>query len=60
VVRNRLDRFHLAGDVVDRLPHLKNALYVKQALRDDLVEHDAYIRAHGIDMPMVRDWQWPG
>ncbi len=60
VVRNRLDRFHLAADVVDRVPHVKNALYIKQLLRDHLIEHGAYIRAHGIDMPMIRDWQWPG
>jgi xylulose-5-phosphate/fructose-6-phosphate phosphoketolase len=60
VVRNRLDRFHLAADVVDRVPHVKNALYIKQLLRDHLIEHDTYIRAHGTDMPTIRDWQWPG
>lgn len=60
VVRNRLDRFHLAADVVDRVPHVKNALYIKQLLRDHLIEHGVYIQAHGTDMPMIRDWQWPG
>ncbi len=60
VVRNRLDRFHLAEDVVNQLPRLKNALYLKQSLRDHLVEHDAYIRSHGVDMPLVTDWAWPG
>ncbi len=59
VVRNQLDRFHLAEDVVKRVPNLPNAIYVTQALRDHLVEHHAYVRAHGIDMPMIRDWTWP-
>jgi xylulose-5-phosphate/fructose-6-phosphate phosphoketolase len=59
VVRNRLDRFHLVADVVDRVPGLRNrAAYVKQAMRDKLIEHGQYIVAHGNDMPEVRDWRW--
>ncbi len=60
VVINRLDRFHLMADVVDRVPGLESiAAYAKQAIRDKLVEHKHYIHAHGIDMPEIRDWQWP-
>jgi xylulose-5-phosphate/fructose-6-phosphate phosphoketolase len=59
VVRNDLDRFHLAADVIDRLPQLGYlAAYTKQALRDKLIEHRAYIREHGEDMPEVKDWRW--
>jgi xylulose-5-phosphate/fructose-6-phosphate phosphoketolase len=61
VVRNRLDRFHLMLDVIDRVPEAgANATYVRQAIRDHLVEHKAYIVAHGEDMPMIKDWTWKG
>jgi len=60
VVLNDLDRFHLASDAIDRLPKLGDrAAYAKQALRDKLIEHKAYIRQHGEDMPEVREWRWP-
>jgi xylulose-5-phosphate/fructose-6-phosphate phosphoketolase len=60
-VLNDIDRFHLVEDVVDRLPAFgARAAYVKQAMRDALLEHRAYIRAHGEDMPSVREWRWAG
>ncbi len=59
VVLNDLDRFHLATDVIDRLPQLGYlAAYAKQALRDKLIEHKTYIRQRGEDMPEVREWRW--
>ena len=59
VVLNDLDRFHLVADVIDRVPGLgTRAAYVKQALRDKLIDHKAYIRKYGQDMPEIRNWQW--
>ena len=59
-VLNDLDRFHLAGDVVGRVPRLQRVgAHFKQWLRNRLVEHKQYIRDHGEDMPEIRDWKWP-
>ncbi len=59
-VRNDLDRFHLVTDVVDRVPALGyRAAHLRQRMRDKRIEHRLYIRAHGEDMPEIREWQWP-
>jgi xylulose-5-phosphate/fructose-6-phosphate phosphoketolase len=60
-VLNRLDRFDLAIDVINRVPRLRDVgAHLKQRLRDKLVEHKQYIRRHGDDMPEVRGWKWGG
>ena len=60
VVRNDMDRFHLAADVIDRVPNLDHiAAYADQAIRDKLIEHKSYITKYGEDLPEIRDWKWP-
>jgi xylulose-5-phosphate/fructose-6-phosphate phosphoketolase len=59
-VMNRLDRFDLVIDVIDRVPQLShNAAYVRQDMRDNLIRHWNYTLEHGEDMPEIRDWAWP-
>jgi xylulose-5-phosphate/fructose-6-phosphate phosphoketolase len=58
-VMNDLDRFHLVGDVIDRVPNLgARAAYAKQAIRDKLLEHKEYIARRGDDMPEITNWAW--
>jgi xylulose-5-phosphate/fructose-6-phosphate phosphoketolase len=58
-VLNGLDRFHLVGDVIDRVPKLgARAAYFKQAIRNKLLEHKEYISKHGDDMPDIAGWHW--
>lgn len=59
VVLNNLDRFHLAMDVIDRVPRLRGrAVGVRQELADMRVRHRAHVTSTGEDLPEVRDWRW--
>ncbi|MGY1631157.1 phosphoketolase [Geodermatophilus sp. SYSU D01186] len=58
-VLNGLDRFDLAIDVIDRVPRLRTrAAHLRDRLRTTLIRHRQYVRAHGEDLPEIRDWQW--
>ncbi|KAK4111604.1 D-xylulose 5-phosphate/D-fructose 6-phosphate phosphoketolase-like protein [Canariomyces notabilis] len=59
-IRNQTDRFSLAMDAIDRIPHLRNR---GAAAREAL--HSAQIKARneayetGIDPPFLKNWTWP-
>jgi xylulose-5-phosphate/fructose-6-phosphate phosphoketolase len=58
-VLNEMDRFHLVIDAIDRLPQTADrGLFLKQQLRERLIEHKRYIHLHGEDMPEIRNWKW--
>jgi xylulose-5-phosphate/fructose-6-phosphate phosphoketolase len=59
-VMNDLDRFHLATDVVDRVPRMRDKSgHFLQHLRNMLIRHKEYIRKYGDDMPEIKNWKWP-
>ncbi len=60
VVLNEMDRFHLVMDVVDRLSSLgSQGVYLKQKMRDKLLDHKAHIMQYGQDLVEIREWSFP-
>lgn len=58
-VLNNVDRFQLALDVIKRVRRIASvADPATQYLHDKLREHRRYVKAHGEDLPEVRDWVW--
>jgi xylulose-5-phosphate/fructose-6-phosphate phosphoketolase len=58
-VLNDLDRFHLAGDVINRVEKLGvHAAYARKAIQEKLIEHRQYICTYGDDMPEIVNWTW--
>jgi phosphoketolase len=58
-VLNELDRFHLVIDTIYRVPQIGDrGIYLKQQLKDKLVEHKQDIDRHGEDLPEIRNWKW--
>jgi len=60
VMLNDLDRFHLVIDVIDQVPSLgSKQAGLRQRMVDARLRAHEYTRAHGEDLPEVRDWVWP-
>jgi xylulose-5-phosphate/fructose-6-phosphate phosphoketolase len=58
-VLNELDRFHLVMDAIDRLPQTGDrGVYLKQQLKDKLIEPKQHIDANGEHLPEIRNWKW--
>jgi xylulose-5-phosphate/fructose-6-phosphate phosphoketolase len=61
VMLNDLDRYHLVIDVIDRVPGLgQRAAQLRQDMADARLTARAWTREHGVDIPAVSDWAWPG
>jgi xylulose-5-phosphate/fructose-6-phosphate phosphoketolase len=59
-MRNQIDRFDLAIDVIDRVPRLQiSGAHVKEWLRNQIIENSQYARREGIDKPEITQWKWP-
>ncbi|MBC8091440.1 MAG: phosphoketolase family protein [Pseudonocardia sp.] len=59
VMLNDLDRFHLAVDVIDRVPGLAvRQTALRQFLLDERLRCRRHTRLHGEDAPDVVNWTW--
>jgi xylulose-5-phosphate/fructose-6-phosphate phosphoketolase len=58
-IRNQIDRFSLAIDVIDRVPRLCVAgAHVKEKLRNMQIDCQSYAYQHGVDKPEIDQWTW--
>jgi xylulose-5-phosphate/fructose-6-phosphate phosphoketolase len=59
-IRNQIDRFSLAIDVIDRVPALQVAgAHAKERFRNMQIDCQQYAYEHGVDKPEIDDWKWP-
>lgn len=59
-IRNQVDRFNLAIDVIDRVPKLQETgAQLKEWLKGQIIESINYAHSEGIDRPEIRNWRWP-
>ncbi len=59
-MRNQIDRFSLAIDVIDRVPKLLiPGAPVKEWLHNQIIENTDYAYQYGIDKPEITEWKWP-
>jgi xylulose-5-phosphate/fructose-6-phosphate phosphoketolase len=59
-IRNQVDRFTLAIDVIDRVPRLRESgAHVKEWLKGQIIDSIQYAYAEGQDRSEIRNWRWP-
>lgn len=59
-IKNQIDRFNLVIDVIDRVPQLgSRAAYVKERMKNRIIECTHYAYTEGMDEPGIRSWKWP-
>ena len=59
-MRNQIDRFNLAIDVIDRVPRLAaTRAHFKEWLKDQIIENENYACENGVDRTEITHWTWP-
>ena len=59
-INNQVDRFNLVMDVIDRVPKLGSAAaYVRERMRNAIIENVNYAYEHGIDKDEIVNRKWP-
>jgi xylulose-5-phosphate/fructose-6-phosphate phosphoketolase len=60
-IRNQVDRFDLAIDVIDRVPKLQGpGAHLKEWLKGQIIDSINFADTQGQDRPEIRNWRWPG
>jgi xylulose-5-phosphate/fructose-6-phosphate phosphoketolase len=60
-IKNQVDRFNLVIDVIDRVPKLgSRAAYLKERMKDEIIQNLNYAHTHGIDKDEITNWKWNG
>ena len=55
-VRNKIDRYHLALDIINKLKI--NDKEITNMLEEKLTNHEKYIKENGIDTEEIRNWRF--
>ena len=59
-ILNQIDRYNLVIDVIDRVEKLgSRAVYVRERMRNEIIDNLTYAHEQGIDKPEVVNWKWP-
>jgi xylulose-5-phosphate/fructose-6-phosphate phosphoketolase len=59
-ILNKVDRFNLVLDVLDRVPRLRDrAAHLREDMRNAIILNLNYAHEHGTDHPDIADWVWP-
>jgi xylulose-5-phosphate/fructose-6-phosphate phosphoketolase len=59
-IRNQIDRFSIAIDVIDRVPRIQiSGAHVKEKLRNLQIDCQNYAYEFGVDKPEIDQWTWP-
>ena len=59
-IRNQIDRFSIAIDVIDRVPRIQiSGAHVKEKLRNMQIDCQNYAYEFGVDKPEIDQWTWP-
>ncbi|APA85080.1 phosphoketolase family protein [Paraburkholderia sprentiae WSM5005] len=59
-ILNKVDRFNLVLDVLDRVPRLQGrTAHLREDMRNAIILNLNYAHEHGTDSPEISEWVWP-
>ena len=59
-IRNEIDRYDIAIDVIDRVPALQDrGAHAKEWFKNQIIQSVNYAFKYGVDSRETSDWKWP-